>query len=297
MLGFVGEGDDFRFDAGAIARADALDLTVEEGRIRQTAAQHLVRGFVGKAAPAGQLLQGAGAGAEEGEAVEVILAHLFFHVFEVYASSVNAHRCPGFHPSVCDAVLLDGFCQFVRSRFGHTSPGKHDSSDVHQPVQEGTGGDDDALGVEGAAPDGEDAPNFAVGYQELPHGVLPDVEVGRVLQHLAPCPDELVAVALGAGAPHGRAFRAVQQTELDGCLVGHSSCPSAQSVYFANDLPLGYAADGRIATHLTNLIHIHRDETGARAQVGRGGGGFASGVAGAYHDNVVIEFHAVSKSF
>ena len=34
MLGLVGESDDFCLNTGAVAGADALDLSVEKGRIR-----------------------------------------------------------------------------------------------------------------------------------------------------------------------------------------------------------------------------------------------------------------------
>ena len=72
MLRLVGEGYDFGFYAGTITRSDALDLSVEKGRVGQTFAQYLVHLFVGKAGPALQLFQLARF-AHERKAVEVVL--------------------------------------------------------------------------------------------------------------------------------------------------------------------------------------------------------------------------------
>ena len=65
MLLFVGEGDNLGFDAGAIARTDTLNLSVEQGRIRQPFAQNPVHFFVGIAGPALKLLQMARTGIHE----------------------------------------------------------------------------------------------------------------------------------------------------------------------------------------------------------------------------------------
>ena len=58
MLRLIGEGDDFGLDGGAVARTDALDLTVVEGGIREAAAKHLMGGFIGVYQRALALTQG-----------------------------------------------------------------------------------------------------------------------------------------------------------------------------------------------------------------------------------------------
>ena len=216
---------------------------------------------------------------------------MHFHILVVDAAAVDAHGRAGLHAAVSDAVRGDGFGQFVRSGFGHASAGQHGAAHVHQSVQEGAGGDDDAACVERYAPYCLHAPHFTVLDEQAAYGVLPDVQVGRVFQHLAPGPDELGTVALRAGAPHGGTFRAVEQAELDGRSVRHQAHVSAQGVDFADDLSLGDAAHGGVAAHLPDFVHVHGDEAGLRAQAGCGGCGFASGMAGAYHDYVVVEFH------
>ena len=221
----------------------------------------------------------------------VVFSLLYFHFLEMYASSVDAYRCPGFHPPVVYAVAGDGFGQMVRCRFGHTASGQLRVSDVHQAVQERAGRQDDA-----ACPDRYveiclHASHFSVLYEEFLHLVLPDMQIGCIFQDFPPCPDEFSTVALGAGAPHSRAFRTVEHTELYGGAVGHDTHVAAQSVYFPDDLSFGNASHGRIATHLSNLVHVHGDKAGLRSHVGRGCCRFAACMAAAYHYHIVVELH------
>ena len=102
---------------------------------------------VGEASPARKLFQLA-VFAHEREFVVVVLSVLYFQVFEMYASSVDAHWCTGFHPSILYAMLCDGLCQMIRSRFCDSPSVEFGVSDVHQPVQERACGEDDAPGFD-----------------------------------------------------------------------------------------------------------------------------------------------------
>jgi len=66
---------------------------------------------------------------------------------------------------------------------------------------------------------------------------------------------------------------------------------SAKGIYLANDLPLGYAAHGRVTRHLRYLVHIHRDKQRPRSHLGRSTGGLAPGVPGAHHHDIVPLLH------
>jgi hypothetical protein len=66
---------------------------------------------------------------------------------------------------------------------------------------------------------------------------------------------------------------------------------TAQGIHLADDLSLGDTPDGGVATHLTNLIHIHRDQAGLRAQAGGSMGRFASGMTGTDHNHVIFQRH------
>lgn len=185
-----------------------------------------------------------------------------FHFFKVYRSGVDADGRSGFHAGRLNAQTFDGTGQERAGRFGASAALNLFASDVHQSVEEGAGRDDYAAGVELCAPYGAYAGYMALLGEQLGHLVLPDVQVGGVFQNLAPFLDEAHAVALGARAPHGRSFGAVEHAELDGGAVGDQARESAQRIDFANNLALGNAADGGVAAHLGNFVHIHRDEAG-----------------------------------
>ena len=63
-------------------------------------------------------------------------------------------------------------------------------------------------------------------------------------------------VGLGPRAVHGRAFAAVQHAELNAGGVDRPAHQPAQGVDLAHDLPLGHAADGRVAAHLADGIAV-----------------------------------------
>ena len=180
MLRFVGEGHDFGLDARTVTRADALDLSVEKGRVGQSFPERVVYLFVGKAGPALQLFQVARF-ADKREAVEIILAVLCIHQVKVYALSVDAHRGTRLHASGRNAVAGDGFSQVIRCRFRTASSCQHLVSDVHQTVQESTGSQHHAFGMKRHSPASHQAGHFAVLHQQLFHRILPDMQVGQVL--------------------------------------------------------------------------------------------------------------------
>ena len=71
-------------------------------------------------------------------------------------------------------------------------------------------------------------------------------------------------VGLGPRAVHGRPFAAIEQAELDAGGVDGPAHRPAQGVDLADDLPLGHAADGRIAAHLADRVAIGGQQGGAR---------------------------------
>ena len=57
VLVSVGEGVEFGLDARAVARSDALNLSIEKGRVVESASKNLVHFLVGVADPARELLE------------------------------------------------------------------------------------------------------------------------------------------------------------------------------------------------------------------------------------------------
>jgi hypothetical protein len=64
-------------------------------------------------------------------------------------------------------------------------------------------------------------------------------------------------VGLSAGRVHGRALGPVEHAELDGAGVDPFTHFAPEGVDLADDLPLGDAADGRVAAHLGDGVGVH----------------------------------------
>ena len=151
-------------------------------------------------------------------------------------------------------MLGDALGQLQRGWFGTATARQFHASDVHQTIQEGAGGENDALGIESHAEVGLDTrgdghlPSSQRGglCKKMADLVLPDVQVGGVLQHLAPRPDELAAVALRTRAPHGRSLGAVEHTELQGAGIRDAPHGAAHSIYFSDNLSFSNAANSGI---------------------------------------------------
>ena len=95
-------------------------------------------------------------------------------------------------------------------------------------------------------------------------------------------------VGLGPGAVHGRALAAVEHAELDAGGVDRPAHGAAQGVDLADDLPLGHAADGRIAAHLADRVEVGRQQRGGRAHPRRRHRRLAPGMSAADDDDVEV---------
>ena len=116
---------------------------------------------------------------------------------------------------------------------------------------------------------------------------LLDVQIGLGLQHFAHLHAILLLVTLRPWRPHRRTARRVQQSELDADRVRHLAHNAAQCIHFADEVPLGDAADGGIARHLGDKIDVERVKCGLQAHARSSHGSLASGMTGTDHDHVV----------
>jgi hypothetical protein len=132
-------------------------------------------------------------------------------------------------------------------------------------------------------------------YKQFGHRVLPDVQVWLVLQNAAPGPDKFGSVTLGSGAPHGGAFGSVKYSELYGSTVSNKSHVAAESIYLSDNLSFSYTSNGRIATHLGNLVHVHGYQTGLGTHLSGSGGGFTTRMPCTYHYHIILKVHTNSK--
>ena len=230
------------------------------------------------------------------------VALLQLHLAEVNAARVDTYRCARLHTVRAYAERVDRFCQPQRRRLCNASSGQHFPPDVEHAVEECSRGDDDSGSHDVYSPECPHARHAAlrpVGQgsvllclcQQLHHLVLPDVEARCRVELVSPLPYEALTVTLCAWRPHGRSLGAVQHAELYRCAVSDDAHPSAQGVNLTYYLPLRYAADGRVARHLCNLVHIHRDEACVCAETCCSCRRLTSRVSRSYHYDIILQNH------
>ena len=124
---------------------------------------------------------------------------------------------------------------------------------MHQRLEEGAGGQDDRAGRDTRRRPGNGRPrpgpprpasDSTISWRSVRFSCRFDGQLGQELVGLL--------VALGAGAVHRRALAPVEQAELDRGRVGEHPHRAAERVDLADDLPLGHAADRRVAAHLAD---------------------------------------------
>jgi len=118
--------------------------------------------------------------------------------------------------------------------------------------------------------------------------LLAERQAGGALDGVLHGPLVELLVGLGAGRVHGRSLGPVEHAELDGAGVDDLAHFASQGVDLADDLPLGHAADGRVAAHLGDGVGVHGQQGRAQAEAGGGEGGLDAGVAGADDGDVVV---------
>ena len=243
---FVRKAVNLVFDAGAVSGPKTADAPVEHGRPVEPFAKQVVHLGRSVGDVARELLAD-GVGGEVGETARRFVAWLFFHFRVVQGPTVYAGRCAGLHSAAFKPKLLQLLCDAKGGAFTSTSASELFLADVHQAVEEGAVGEDHGLGADLHAKLGLDPDATSLFCQQPHHAVLPEVEVGRGLQHFAPCLGEEVAVVLGSWTPHGRPLGLVEHAELDGAAVGHQAGVAAERVHLAYDLTFGDASHGGVA--------------------------------------------------
>ena len=218
-------------------------------------------------------------------------ARLTLHILEVYATTVDAYRRTRLHSLRRYAVTRDALREVKDGRFGASASRYLLPSHVHQSVKERARCDDYSLCTERHAPDRLHAYRLSVLDKQLAGFVLPDVEVVHTVETGAPFPYKLSSVALCTRAPYCRTFTAVEHTELNGRGVSDESHLASKSVNLAYYLSFGDAAHGGVATHLSDLIHVHRHKARLRSHSCSRACRFTSGVTTTNDYNVVFEIH------
>ena len=286
MAFLIGKAHHLILKTGAIARADALDLAAVEGRAVQILQYHLL-GVCPR--PRDVARQGVVEflGSLERERHYGCLPLLHLQVGEINGIAVDTGRGTRLEAA-------GGDTQFQQA-VGEGGGGKHTVGAAvighvaheNAPTQEGTRGENHRLGgilrlqmggqQEGAVLSPLDGGDLR----------LPQMKVGRFLQHRLHIGGIVAAVDLSAEGMHRRAFAAVEHTALQEGGVRRLSHLAAESVDLTHQVTLSGAADGGIAGHIAHPVHINGKYDGVAPQSGGGKSCLDAGVTGADDRHVI----------
>ena len=165
------------------------------------------------------------------------------------------------------------------------------------PAQGGAGGNDTGLAAVVAAQRREDAHDLAVLHIHAHHLGLVNVQILGLFQgvfhpHVVP-----FAVGLYPQAVHGGTFAPVEHPALQKGGVRPQAHQAAQGVHLPHQMPLGRAADGRVAGHVADKVQCQGEHGGFGAQHRRRMGGFDARVARAHHDHVIVSQNIHKSNF
>jgi hypothetical protein len=118
------------------------------------------------------------------------------------------------------------------------------------------------------------------------HG-LPNFQVRLVFHHRFHPFTVEVSIVLRSRTLNGKAFSGVQSSELDAGLVRILCNFPAHCIDFFYEVSFRKAADGRIAAHGGDVVHVHGEKEGWVPHAGGGKGGFAAGVTGPHHNDII----------
>jgi hypothetical protein len=104
----------------------------------------------------------------------------------------------------------------------------------------------------------------------------------------------LLAIDLGPRRTDGGPFSGIELPELDACLIGRPGHLSAKGIDFLDQMAFGQSTDGRVAGHVTDLIHILGNEKSRMAHPGRSQRGLDPGMTSS-HYNDIMSCHVIAN--
>jgi len=153
-------------------------------------------------------------------------------------------------------------------------------------VEEGAGGQHDCFSHEADTELRHGADDALALDDQVVAGLGKDGQIRLIFESTA---DGLLVqhtVGLGTGGAHGRAFRGIEDAELDAGLVGRRSHRPAQRIDFAHQMPLTDTANRRVAAHCPERVEVVRQQQRIRPRPRRGKRSLGAGVAAADDDDI-----------
>ena len=254
-------------DRRAVARAAAVDHAGVHRRAIEAAADNLVGRLVGERQVAGNLRL-RDAGGAKGERRRRLVTGLDFERRIIDRTGVEARTRSGLEASDLKTKRGKAVAETHRGEVARAARVVVAQSDMDQPLQECSSGQDDSLGGEDLADLRFDGTHGTVlDYQPLDAG-LADRQVGRRFEHALHAGAVGGLVGLRAAGAHGRALAGIEEAKLDSGFVDRERHLAAERVDFTHQMALADAADGGIARHLADMVEVEREHQRARAHPG-----------------------------
>ena len=213
VAGLVSKAVDLVFDAGAITRADAVDLAGEHGAAVKARADDVVRALIGVGDPARHLLRVGNARAHEAEHRNAIalaaghaVARLHRALGKVDAAPVQPWRRAGFQPALGQLEFFEPRTQRHRRRVAGPPCRVVVQAHMDFAVQKGAGRQHHSAALELDA-DLRDGTNHPVAFNhQIINRLLEQPQVGLVFEHAANGGLVQNPVGLGPRGAHSRAL-------------------------------------------------------------------------------------------
>ena len=202
---------------------------------------------------------------------------------------MKPRRRAGLQAPALEPQLRQALAQRVRGVLADPAARNRARADVDQPVQERARRDHERAAAQQASVVQHDPRHRAALQTHVVRDPGETAEPRQAVQQTAHLGGVARLVTLRARRPHRRAPAAVQHLELNAGAVGHDPHHAAHRVQLAHHVPLRDPADRGVARHARGVGEAHGEERGVEAEPDAGAGGLAAGMAGADHDDVILD--------
>ena len=223
----------------------------------------------------------------EGKRQRRVIAGLDFETVEIDGAGVEARTGAGLEAAKRETVVGIVLRQSVGRELTGSTGRELAEPDVDHAAKEGAGADHDGTRFIRLTHLRDNAAHAFAIHQQALDQCLFDVKAVLRLQPRLHLQAVTEFVRLGAVAAHGGTLAAIQYAELDAGPVNAMRHLAAHGVDLTHQVPLGNAADGRIAGHQGNAVQVGRENRRATPQARGGKGGLATSVSSAYDNHIV----------
>ena len=222
-----------------------------------------------------------------------IVTVLRFKPRKIDCPAVQPGRCTGLEPPHLKPQVPELVGQPDRRQISGPTARIIGQADMDQAAHKGAGGHDHGSAEKADTGAGIDTAQLAAFQIQRRHLALLEIQIVLLLQDPLHAQPVQLLVGLGPGGAHRRPLAGIEHAELDAGgidILGHLA---AQGIDLLDQMPLGQAADGRIARHQRNGIQIDGQQQRAAAHAGSSQGRLASGMPCTDNNHIIYGFITV----